>query len=62
MTDSFARSTRGARDARHWGLTRRAWTPRRRRPSPGTMAGFFWIMILQADEGCDFDFLRGRSE
>jgi dihydroxy-acid dehydratase len=25
MTDSFARSTRGARDARDWGLTRRAW-------------------------------------
>src|SRR5262245_30460947 len=25
MTDSFARSTRGARDARSWGLTRRAW-------------------------------------
>ncbi|MCI0457767.1 MAG: dihydroxy-acid dehydratase [Gemmataceae bacterium] len=25
MTDSFARSTRGATDARHWGLTRRAW-------------------------------------
>jgi dihydroxy-acid dehydratase len=25
MTDSFARSTRGALDARHWGLTRRAW-------------------------------------
>jgi dihydroxy-acid dehydratase len=26
MTDSFARSTRGARDARNWGLTRRAWS------------------------------------
>src|SRR5271165_2762772 len=26
MTDSFARSTRGARDARDWGLTRRAWS------------------------------------
>ncbi len=25
MTDSFARSTRGARDSRDWGLTRRAW-------------------------------------
>jgi len=25
MTDSFARSSRGARDARDWGLTRRAW-------------------------------------
>src|SRR6059058_3880062 len=25
MSDSFARSTRGARDARDWGLTRRAW-------------------------------------
>ena len=25
MSDSFARSTRGARDARGWGLTRRAW-------------------------------------
>src|SRR5947207_7597816 len=25
MTDSFPRSTRGARDARDWGLTRRAW-------------------------------------
>lgn len=25
MTDSFARSTRGVRDARDWGLTRRAW-------------------------------------
>jgi dihydroxy-acid dehydratase len=25
MTDSFARSTRGPRDARQWGLTRRAW-------------------------------------
>jgi len=25
MTDSFARSTRGALDARQWGLTRRAW-------------------------------------
>jgi dihydroxy-acid dehydratase len=25
MTDSFARSTRGLRDARDWGLTRRAW-------------------------------------
>jgi dihydroxy-acid dehydratase len=25
MTDSFARSTRGALDARDWGLTRRAW-------------------------------------
>ncbi len=25
MTDHFARSTRGARDARDWGLTRRAW-------------------------------------
>src|SRR2546430_17738468 len=26
MTDSFARSTRGVRDARNWGLTRRAWS------------------------------------
>lgn len=25
MSDSFARSTRGVRDARDWGLTRRAW-------------------------------------
>jgi dihydroxy-acid dehydratase len=25
MSDAFARSTRGARDARQWGLTRRAW-------------------------------------
>lgn len=25
MSDSFARSTRGSRDARDWGLTRRAW-------------------------------------
>src|SRR5262249_21352816 len=25
MSDSFARSTRGAVDARNWGLTRRAW-------------------------------------
>jgi dihydroxy-acid dehydratase len=25
MTDSFARSSRGATDARNWGLTRRAW-------------------------------------
>jgi dihydroxy-acid dehydratase len=25
MSDSFARSTRGARDARDWGMTRRAW-------------------------------------
>src|SRR5437660_2825601 len=25
MSDSFARSTRGPRDARDWGLTRRAW-------------------------------------
>jgi dihydroxy-acid dehydratase len=25
MSDSFARSTRGLRDARDWGLTRRAW-------------------------------------
>jgi dihydroxy-acid dehydratase len=25
MSDSFARSTRGSVDARHWGLTRRAW-------------------------------------
>jgi dihydroxy-acid dehydratase len=25
MSDSFARSTRGARDPRDWGLTRRAW-------------------------------------
>jgi dihydroxy-acid dehydratase len=26
MSDSFARSTRGLRDARDWGLTRRAWS------------------------------------
>ena len=26
MSDSFARSTRGVRDARDWGLTRRAWS------------------------------------
>ena len=26
MTDSFARSTRGARDARDWGMPRRAWS------------------------------------
>jgi len=25
MSDAFARSTRGARDARDWGMTRRAW-------------------------------------
>src|SRR5437588_13067000 len=25
MSDSFARSTRGLLDPRHWGLTRRAW-------------------------------------
>lgn len=84
MSDSFARSTRGARDARDWGLIRRAWfkasgfddverlsllvddteLSRRRAawtPPPAYRRGYgrlFVDHVLQANAGCDFDFLR----
>ncbi len=38
---------------------RRAWTP----PPPAATSGYTWLYtehVLQADDGADFDFLRGR--
>jgi dihydroxy-acid dehydratase len=39
----------------------KAWSPPPRLHARGYQA-LFLEHVLQADEGCDFDFLRGRSE